>query len=124
MERQLLTGTPKQKRKRYKQVVEELGARNITLENIANGEKVPGFLDLIDETGMTMDEVVVLQQYAKAILGCDTKAAEFLRDTVGDKPSTQIDMNNIDESGISKLSLEELMEFRDLLKAQQEKKEE
>ena len=125
MEKLNLLGTPKQRRKKYKDIVKELGARNITLKDIASDDlngKYLGFLDMMDETGMTMDEAAVLQQYSKAIIDRDTKAVEFLRDTVGEKPSTQLDIKSDDESGLSKMSLEELIELRDLLKKQEEGK--
>lgn len=124
MEQLNLNGNKKQRRKKYAHIIKEMGVRNITLEDVANGlgDKEKGFLDMMNKTGMTMDETVVLQQYAKAIIHQDTRSAEFLRDTAGEKPSTQIDMN-VDENGLSKMSLEELMELRDLLKQQSQKEE-
>lgn len=115
-----LIGTPKQRRKKYAHIVKELGARGITLEDISKDDlngKYVGFLDMMRETGMTMDEAVVMQQYSKAIIDRDTKSAEFLRDTVGEKPSTQIDMRT-EASGLSEMALEDLLELRDLLKSQ------
>lgn len=123
MEKQNLLGTPKQRRKKYREIVKEMGARQITLEDISKDDfngKLPGFLDMMDETGMTMDEAAVLQQYSKAIIDRDTRAVEFLRDTVGEKPSQQLDINSNDDSGLSKMSYEELIELRDLLKNKKE----
>ena len=123
MEKQNLLGTPKQRRKKYKEIVKEMGARQITLDDISKDDmngKLPGFLDMMDKTGMTMDEAAVLQQYSKAIIDRDTRAVEFLRDTVGEKPSQQLDINSTDESGLSKMSYEELIELRDLLKSKKE----
>lgn len=121
-----LIGTPKQRRKKYAQIVKEMGARGITMEDLSkndlNGKQV-GFLDMMKETGMTMDEAVVLQQYSKAIIDRDTKSAEFLRDTAGEKPSTQIDMS-MEESGLSKMSLEDLLELKGAILAMQNKDEE
>ena len=102
-----LIGTPKQRRKKYAHIVRE---------DDLNGKYV-GFLDMMKETGMTMDEAVVMQQYSKAIIDRDTKSAEFLRDTVGEKPSTQIDMRT-ETSGLAEMALEDLLELRDLLKSQ------
>ena len=123
MEQLNLQGTKKQRRKKYAHIIKEMGVRNITLEDVANGlgDKEKGFLDMMNKTGMTMDETVVLQQYAKAIIHQDTRSAEFLRDTAGEKPSTQIDLTS-DEGGLSKMSLEELKELKALL--QELKKEE
>ena len=117
MEQINLQGTKKQRRKKYKAIIEEMGARGITLVDLANNlkGKDKGFLDMKTETGMTLDEAVVVQQYAKAIIDKDTRAAEFLRDSVGEKPSQQIDVNG-EVSGLSAMSLDELLELRDLLK--------
>lgn len=113
MENIELLGTKKAKHKKYKQIADEMGARLITLDDVANGleGKKKGFLDMMDKTGMTMDELVVMQQYAKAIIDQDTKSAEFIRDTKGEKPSTVLDVKD-NTSGISKLTDDEL---RDLI---------
>lgn len=120
MERINRTGTPSQKRKKYKTIVKELGARGITMKDISqdnfNGKSM-GFLEMMGESGMTFDEVVVLQQYAKAIINQDTKAAEFIRDSVGDKPSTNVNMNVEETSGMATMSQEELEKFKMLLEA-------
>lgn len=119
MERINRIGTSKERRKKYKHIVEELGSRGITLNDISdenfNG-KSRGFIDMIKNEKMTMDEVVVLQQYAKAIIQQDTKAAEFIRDSVGEKPSTVVDMSVGEKSAIEQMSDEELENLRDLLK--------
>lgn len=121
MEQLNLQGTKKSRRKKYKTIIEEMGARGITLEDLSNNlnGKDKGFLDMMSKTGMTMDEALVAQQYAKAIIDKDTRAAEFLRDSVGEKPSQQIDVNG-EVSGLSAMSLDELLELRDLLKKQKE----
>lgn len=118
MENIELLGTKKSKHRKYKQIADEMGARLITLADVAEGleGKKRGFIDMMDKTGMTMDDLVVMQQYAKAIIDQDTKSAEFIRDTKGEKPSTVLDVNNKETSGISQMSLEELIELRDLLK--------
>lgn len=104
-----LLGSKKMTRRKYKQIIEELGARKISLENIMNGEKMPGFLEMIRDTGGTFDDAVILQQYSKAILQADTSAATFLRDTVGEKPTNVVDIT--EKSGLKSLSDEELKEF-------------
>ena len=108
-EKNALIGTPAQRRKKYRTIVKEMGARNISLADLAEGlgPKEKGFFDMMQQTEMTMDEAVVLQQYAKAIYDKDTKSAEFLRDTAGEKPSMQIDIAD-DDNGLSRMSLEEL----------------
>ena len=122
-----LQGTKKQRRKKYRQIAQEMGMRNITLQDVANGlgDKEKGFLDMMDKTGMTMDEAVMLQAYSKAIIDRDIRAAEFIRDTAGHKPSTQIEVGG-ENSGLAQMSLDELRELRDaimLLKEENKPKE-
>ena len=112
-------GTPTQVKRKMKQIAQELGARHITLQDIATQDfngKSRGFIDMMDKTGMTMDDVVMLQQYAKAIINQDTKAAEFIRDTKGEKPSTTVDMTVGDKSPIETMTDKELAEYKRLLK--------
>ena len=120
MERINRIGTSKERRKKYKHIVEELGSRGITLNDISdenfNG-KSRGFIDMIKNEKMTMDEVVVLQQYAKAIIQQDTKAAEFIRDSVGEKPSSTVNMNVEEKSALESMTLEELEDYKLLLEA-------
>lgn len=113
-------GTPTQVKKKMKQIALELGQRNITLKDIAStdfGGKSRGFIDMMDKTGMTMDDVVMLQAYSKAIIDRDIKAAEFIRDTKGEKPATTVDMSVSDKSPIEQMSDEELKAYKALLEA-------
>ena len=112
-------GTPTQVKRKMKQIAQELGARHITLQDIATQDfngKSRGFIDMMDKTGMTMDDVVMLQQYAKAIINQDTKAAEFIRDTKGEKPATTVDMSVDNKSPIETMTDKELAEYKRLLK--------
>ena len=117
-----LKAAHKANRRKYKDIIKELGKCQISLEDIASGKKTEGFLYLLDENGATFDEMVVLQQYSKAIVDRDTKSAEFLRDSVGEKPSTQVDVSGMNNNGLSEMSYDELIEMRDLLKKQGSKK--
>lgn len=117
-EAQALKGMTKNRKRKYADIFKDMGECQITLEDIASGKKTDGFLYLLDENGATFDEMVALQQYSKAIIDRDTKAAEFIRDSKGEKPSTHVDLTTKDESGISQMSLDELKELRDLLKKQ------
>lgn len=113
-------GTPTQVKKKMKQIAIELGQRNITLKDIAStdfGGKSRGFIDMMDKTGMTMDDVVMLQAYSKAIIDRDIKAAEFIRDTKGEKPATTVDMSVKDKSPIEQMSDKELKAYKELLEA-------
>lgn len=118
-----LKATSKARRKKYKDIIKEMGECQITLKDISKGEKLEGLAYLLDKNGATLDEYVVLQQYSNAIYDRSTKAAEFLRDSAGEKPSTTVDLNDGRTSGLAQMSLEELQEMRDLLKKQANKVE-
>ena len=122
-EAQALKANAKTRKKKYKDIIRELGECQISLKDIANGKKLDGFMYLLDKNGATLDEYVVLQQYSKAIVDRDTKSAEFLRDSSGQKPSTQVDLNDNRNSGLSEMSTEELREMVTLLKKQANKDE-
>lgn len=103
-------GTKSQRRKKYRAIIEELGQRNISLDDLQdpfNSAKSRGFIDLLDTTDATLDDLVVLQQYANAIIDRDTRSAEFLRDTSGQKPTADINVNAT-ANPLSELSLDEL----------------
>lgn len=56
----------------------------------------------------TMDEALILAQYGKALSG-NTRAAEFVRDTNGQKPQERVEINDLTKE---KSKLDELLEQR------------
>lgn len=113
MENTAIKGNKSYRRRKYKTIIKELGERNISLKDIASGlgEKEPGFLDLLKTTNATLDDAVILQQYAKAIVDQDTKAATFLRDTAGEAPKQQVEVESVG-GGLSEMSLDELLALK------------
>lgn len=113
MENAALKGSKSYRRRKYRTIIKELGERNITLDDISRGlgEKEPGFLDMLKTTNATLDDAVILQQYAKAIVDQDTKAATFLRDTAGEAPKQQVEVESIG-GGLSEMSLDELLALK------------
>ena len=67
----------------------------------------PEFMQLLENDDVTLAELVLLQQYAKAIKEGDTKAATFLRDTAGMAPIKEVSMS-VEQKGLQSLSDEEL----------------
>ena len=94
-------------KRRFKELINDLGDRHISLQNIVLGEKSIGMQDFYQQNEVSYKEAVVLAQYAKAIVNQDTKAAEFLRDTAGEKPSTDLNIQDA-RSPLQDLSTEEL----------------
>lgn len=121
MERRAAMGTSADRKRRYKNIIQDLGTREISLNDLAEGTKNLGVLDCILSNGGTLDEYVILQQYSKAIVEADTRAAEFLRDTSGQKPTTSVDLAT-NNGALSDMTLEELTAFREELEAVKESK--
>lgn len=119
MERRASAGTSADRKRRYKNIIQDLGNREISLNDLAEGTKIHGALDCVLSNGGTLDELVILRQYSKAIVDADTRAAEFLRDTSGQKPTTSVDLAT-NNGGLQDMSLEELTAFREELEAVKE----
>ena len=83
-------------------------------------KKQLGLRQVLDDHKATLNDLVILQQFGKAILESDTRAAEFLRDTAGEKPSTQLDVNTT-SNPIANLSETDLAELVEGLRAMKEK---
>lgn len=101
---------PLKNAKRWREIVNGLGERNISFTNIELKEKEQGLEDFFTEKQITYKEAVVLRQYAKAIITGDVKSAEFLRDTSGEKPTTEVSIQD-STSPLQGLTTEELKEL-------------
>lgn len=112
-------GTKQQLKKRLRNIAIELGNSKIDLNMISEGTKNKEFLDALDSANATYFDAMMMQQMAKAIVDADTKAAEFIRDTAGEKPSMQVDMNDTSK-GLSQMSTEEIEQHLAWLKAREE----
>lgn len=107
-------GTKAQNRRKWKHIFEELDARKITLGDVFYNNKEAGLKDIFNTVpDATLADMVGLRMYAEAILGGKVQAAEFIRDTLGEKPSTQIDMTTTTTplSNISTDDLESLIKM-------------
>jgi hypothetical protein len=103
--------------KKWKNIASELSDREITLKDICNPDspKQLGLLEMAKSQKMSLGDLTILRQYSEAIVNGSTKAAEFIRDTMGEKPTTQLDVNT-NESGIKNMSEAELREMLELLR--------
>ena len=94
-------------KRRWRELTKELGERKITVSNIALNEKEIGLDEFFKENEVSLKEAVILRQYAKAVVTGDVRSAEFLRDTSGEKPTTELSVQE-HRSPLSELSLDEL----------------
>lgn len=94
-------------KRRWRELTKELGERKITMANIALNEKEVGLDEFFKENEVSLKEAVILRQYARAVVTGDVRSAEFLRDTSGEKPTTELSVQE-HRSPLSELSLDEL----------------
>lgn len=109
-EKLALEGDAKTTRRKWRTIVNELGVRKISLKDIDEAKKIPGLLEMVDNIDdMTINDLIILRQVSEAIYGKNpVRNAEFLRDTAGEKPSTQVDLNHTN-SPLEGMSTEDLM---------------
>lgn len=96
---------------RYRELVRQLGKSKIELTTLLDpNESVKNqtINDMMCNSMLSYDELVILRQYAEAIVNGSTKAAEFVRDTLGEKPATNVDIKDERQTGIKNMSDEEL----------------
>lgn len=101
-----LLGSKTQQKKRLRDLVRELGNYHVILEDLANAPNQE-FFKALDSANATYFEAMIMQQFAKAIVNADTRAAEFLRDTAGEKPTTSVDVFDSNKA-LSQMSTQEL----------------
>lgn len=82
----IASGEARRKKKAFRDVVKMIGDMPIKDEKVLNKLKKMG-VD-VDENEITYSFLVNFSQFQKAINEKDTRAAEYLRDTLGEKPST------------------------------------
>jgi hypothetical protein len=75
-----------------------------------------GVKQVLKENNATLDDLVILSQYSRAIVKEDTKAAEFLRDTRGEKPVNDISLSQTNNDFFADMSIEDLESLKALVK--------
>lgn len=106
-----------QGQRHWRVITKVLGECGIPLDEVDKLDAYGGDLvHLVNADYITLSDLVVLGQYARAIRDGDTKAATFLRDTAGYKPATDVTIEHRD-SGIESLSDEQLESLLDKLNA-------
>lgn len=98
----------------YKTIVRELSERQISLADIRDGSKAKGIAQMLGDDVLTMGDLVVLGQFAKAIEDGSTSAAEFLRDTAGYKPVQEVQVEQ-KQGSIAQLSDAQLYQLLEAL---------
>lgn len=83
------SGEVRRAKKTFKTLFEDFGEMKITDEGLKKGLKEAG----IEEDGMVNKVAIAFSMYLKAISG-DTRAFELIRDTMGEKPSDKIKLED------------------------------
>lgn len=110
LESNRLYGSKVSRNKKWATITKELGERNISMKDIYEGKKAEGVKEVFGDNQFTLAEATILGQYLKSIYDQDTRAAEFVRDTAGEKPKVQLEVEN-KGNPFEGVSTEELTEF-------------
>ena len=101
----------RKRKKTFKELINTIGEMVVNDPNLLKKTKVNS-LD-VKQKDITYAFLVAFRQYQKAITKGDTRAAEFLRDTAGEKPLNQVEVNQ---------DYEDLTPLADLLKMDEDEK--
>ena len=109
-EYQSLGGRISQTRRRQKKLMLEMAADILELE-LRNKSEIEQVLKDggLDDQDINYAAAILIVQVLKALRG-DTRAAEFIRDTSGQKPTNGLNVGNLDSKPIVQLDLEALNE--------------
>lgn len=102
----------------YRTIVRELSDRQIPLNLLSDESKAKGLAQMLEEDVLSLSELVILGQFAKAIDDSDTRAAEFLRDTAGYKPQTDVTVEHKTQ-GLASLTDTQLLTLLQVLNPEQ-----
>lgn len=102
----------------YRTIVRELSDRQIPLNLLSDESKAKGLAQMLEEDVLSLSELVILGQFAKAIDDSDTRAAEFLRDTAGYKPQTDVTVEHKTQ-GLASLTDTQLLTLLQALNPEQ-----
>ena len=102
----------------YRTIVRELSDRQIPLNLLSDASRAKGLAQMLEEDVCTLSELVILGQFAKAIDDSDTRAAEFLRDTAGYKPQTDVTVEHKTQ-GLASLTDAQLLTLLQALNPEQ-----
>ena len=93
--------------KKWKTIARELSDLNMSYSDLANmsNEKPALAYAIAKKNKVTTGEMILLRQIYKAIEDGDTRAAEFLRDTMGENPKQVVE---VQKSTISQMTDEEI----------------
>lgn len=103
--------------KKWKTIARELSDLNMSYADLANmsNEKPALAYAIAQKNKVTTGEMILLRQIYKAIEDGDTRAAEFLRDTMGENPKQIVE---VQKSTISQMTDEEIEQALEDLKNQ------
>lgn len=88
----IASGIAKREKKAMKDTLKALLTLPLDESQVADIETIKS-LAALEGKNITVQEAILLQQVKKAMNG-DTKAAEYVRDTAGDKPTDKVELNS------------------------------
>lgn len=88
----IASGKARKEKKAMKETLKALLALPLDQREVVDIEAIQD-LTALDGGNITVQEAIMLKQIQKAMDG-DTKAAEYVRDTAGEKPTDKVELNS------------------------------
>lgn len=105
----IASGKARREKKLFKETLEALltmpmnPGKDVSVEDIKNFAEIKG-------KNISVQEAIIIAQVQKAMKG-DTRAAEYLRDTIGQKPSDVVEVSGQVNNPFEGLTTEELVKL-------------
>ena len=105
------SGKARREKKAMRETLELLLSMALKDGSVANIEKIKSIASL-NGKNITVQDAIMLKQIQKAMKG-DTRAAEYIRDTSGNKPKESVEMSGTVNNPFAGLTTEELKRLID-----------
>ena len=93
----IASGEAKKRKKIFKDILEDIGIKNCNPDEIK--KIMQQYVPNIDYDDLTYNYALMISMFHRGIVKGNAKCAEFIRDTIGQKPIDKQQIANIDANG-------------------------
>ena len=97
----IASGESRRRKKIFKDILEDIGIKNCNPDEIK--KIMQQYIPNIDYDDLTYNYALMISMFHRGIVKGNAKCAEFIRDTVGQKPIEKQQVINVDQDGYRKV---------------------
>ena len=97
----IASGESRRRKKIFKDILEDIGIKNCNPDEIK--KVMQQYIPNIDYDDLTYNYALMISMFHRGIVKGNAKCAEFIRDTVGQKPIEKQQVVNVDQDGDRKV---------------------